>query len=262
MPFNLNVETAPRLIGSDSLGSPTHTVAAQQHAYERYTPFGFSNPPACSQVGFAGQFLEASAEQYLLGNGYRGYMPGLMLFGTPDNDSPFGAGGINAYVYCAGDPANHVDPTGHMKGLLAKLLSGNSAETNAALGSHFVQRAAPIAERSMNHANSLATAINSKKVVQLTRQSTFSSAARQRQPVATSYLTRTKQGSIQKWLKQQPQDPDLTRGSGGLSSIPEVYEPLYDSRPKGLQLLQDFRRRERLKTRQKAKRTSWERWIM
>ena len=38
-----------------------------------------------------------------------------MRFNTPDSHrfSPFGKGGPNAYVYCAGDPVNHVDPTGH-----------------------------------------------------------------------------------------------------------------------------------------------------
>ncbi|WKV84490.1 hypothetical protein LJJ44_26730 [Pseudomonas sp. B24_DOA] len=28
--------------------------------------------------------------------------------------SPFGAGGLNAYSYCLGDPVNRVDPTGHV----------------------------------------------------------------------------------------------------------------------------------------------------
>lgn len=36
-----------------------------------------------------------------------------MRFHSPDILSPFGAGGIHAYAYCAGDPINHVDPTGH-----------------------------------------------------------------------------------------------------------------------------------------------------
>lgn len=36
-----------------------------------------------------------------------------MRFHSPDNMSPFGEGGLNAYVYCEGDPVNFVDPEGH-----------------------------------------------------------------------------------------------------------------------------------------------------
>ncbi|WP_434628282.1 RHS repeat-associated core domain-containing protein [Chromobacterium sp. CV08] len=49
-----------------------------------------------------------------LGNGYRAYSPALMRFHCPDSLSPFGAGGINAYGYCAGDPVNRADPSGHL----------------------------------------------------------------------------------------------------------------------------------------------------
>lgn len=48
-----------------------------------------------------------------LGNGYRAYHPHLMRFHCPDDVSPFGAGGINAYAYCTGDPVNRSDPSGH-----------------------------------------------------------------------------------------------------------------------------------------------------
>ncbi|WP_147458691.1 RHS repeat-associated core domain-containing protein, partial [Pseudomonas savastanoi] len=37
----------------------------------------------------------------------------LMRFNSPDSLSPFGKGGMNAYAYCAGDPVNRSDPTGH-----------------------------------------------------------------------------------------------------------------------------------------------------
>lgn len=36
-----------------------------------------------------------------------------MKFCSPDEWSPFGRGGVNAYAYCAGDPVNGSDPTGH-----------------------------------------------------------------------------------------------------------------------------------------------------
>ena len=49
----------------------------------------------------------------MLGNGYRAFNPVLMRFNSPDSWSPFGEGGLNAYVYCIGDPVNRDDPTGH-----------------------------------------------------------------------------------------------------------------------------------------------------
>jgi hypothetical protein len=36
-----------------------------------------------------------------------------MRFNSPDSLSPFGNGGLNSYAYCAGDPTNKSDPTGH-----------------------------------------------------------------------------------------------------------------------------------------------------
>lgn len=49
-----------------------------------------------------------------LGNGYRAYSPHLMRFHAADSWSPFGAGGINPWTYCAGDPVNRADPSGHI----------------------------------------------------------------------------------------------------------------------------------------------------
>ncbi|MNV28059.1 hypothetical protein D3C71_1192360 [compost metagenome] len=66
-----------------------------------------------TRLGFNGQLREASIGWYLLGNGYRAYNPRLMRFHSPDSWSPFGGGGLNAYMYCAGDPLNRADPTGH-----------------------------------------------------------------------------------------------------------------------------------------------------
>jgi RHS repeat-associated protein len=68
---------------------------------------------SCIQ-GFNGERLDQVSRHYHLGNGYRAYSSHLMRFTCPDSMSPFGAGGINPYVYCAGDPVNHADPTGHL----------------------------------------------------------------------------------------------------------------------------------------------------
>ncbi|MGG1943891.1 RHS repeat-associated core domain-containing protein [Trinickia sp. NRRL B-1857] len=63
--------------------------------------------------GFTGAFSDPITAAVPLGNGYRFYLPGLMRFNAPDDESPFGVGGPNPYAYCAGDPINRVDPTGH-----------------------------------------------------------------------------------------------------------------------------------------------------
>lgn len=67
-----------------------------------------------TRLGFNGQLREANIGWYLLGNGYRAYNPRLMRFHSPDSWSPFRGGGLNAYMYCVGDPVNRVDPTGHV----------------------------------------------------------------------------------------------------------------------------------------------------
>ena len=67
-----------------------------------------------STLGFNGEYLGDTLDNYHLGNGYRAYNPTTMQFTAPDDMSPFGHGGINPYVYCSGDPINNTDPTGHM----------------------------------------------------------------------------------------------------------------------------------------------------
>lgn len=78
-----------------------------------YSAYGYAaviNEPVL--LGYAGQLRDPISECYLLGLGHRAYSPILMRFQSPDQLSPFDAGGINCYVYCLGDPLNHVDPSG------------------------------------------------------------------------------------------------------------------------------------------------------
>ncbi|WP_256365326.1 RHS repeat-associated core domain-containing protein [Pseudomonas sp. PDM25] len=75
-----------------------------------------------SVLGFNGERIDPVLGGYHLGNGYRLYNPALRRFTSPDNMSPFGAGGINPYAYCEGDPINNTDPTGHF-GIFGALIN-------------------------------------------------------------------------------------------------------------------------------------------
>ncbi|WP_390956330.1 RHS repeat-associated core domain-containing protein [Pseudomonas moorei] len=96
-----------------------------------YSPYGHHRAESglSSLLSFNGERADRITGHYLLGNGYRAFNPVLMRFNSPDSWSPFGRGGLNAYGYCAGNPVNRVDPTGHMvlgvKGLLSILPSNN-----------------------------------------------------------------------------------------------------------------------------------------
>lgn len=80
-----------------------------------YMAYGYEiDSVGSSLLRFNGQRKEPATGNYLLGDGYRGFNPALMRFNGPDSVSPFGAGGVNAYCYCAGDPINKTDPSGHM----------------------------------------------------------------------------------------------------------------------------------------------------
>ncbi|KOC90875.1 RHS repeat-associated core domain-containing protein [Winslowiella iniecta] len=63
--------------------------------------------------GFNGERLDPVSDNYHPGKGYRAYNPSLQRFDCPDSFSPFGIGGINPYGWCAGDPINRADPSGH-----------------------------------------------------------------------------------------------------------------------------------------------------
>ncbi len=103
------------LLATDVPGSVIHALSAGQPQGFAYLPYGLRHPLHASLPlpGFNGERLDPVTGHYLLGNGYRAFNPVLMRFNSPDSLSPFGEGGVNAYGYCAGDPVNRVDATGH-----------------------------------------------------------------------------------------------------------------------------------------------------
>lgn len=105
------IETA--LIAHDDKRSTLATLTGEQHTSVAYTAAGYSPADEQRVLGFNGERHDKTTGHYLLGNGYRAFNPVLMRFNSPDSWSPFDEGGINAYAYCAGDPVNRTDPTGH-----------------------------------------------------------------------------------------------------------------------------------------------------
>ncbi|WP_372501317.1 RHS repeat-associated core domain-containing protein [Tistrella mobilis] len=102
---------ATTLYGTDGKGSVLLAAGIGSFAY---TPYGFRPISTAVPNGFDAERQDPATGMIHLGNGYRAYDPALMRFTTPDSWSPFGPGGINRYAYCAGDPINLADPTGHL----------------------------------------------------------------------------------------------------------------------------------------------------
>ena len=105
-----------KLLATDAQDSVLQAKAGQEAQSSSYTVYG--NSPLLdvwdALAGFNGECRDLLTGCYLLGKGYRAYSPVLMRFHGPDSYSPFGEGGINTYMYCAADPVNYSDPTGHM----------------------------------------------------------------------------------------------------------------------------------------------------
>ena len=105
------------LLVTDQAHSPLLTLTGALLQHLSYT--GYGHAPVESGLsrllGFNGECPDRITGHYLLGNGKRTFNPVLMRFNSPDELSPFEEGGLNAYVYCAGDPINHYDPTGNVR---------------------------------------------------------------------------------------------------------------------------------------------------
>lgn len=104
------------LLATDQQRSVLHLVDNAEVHSLAYNPYGHHSAESglTSLLGFNGEHRDLVTGHYLLGNGYRAFNPVLMRFNSPDSLSPFDEGGVNAYAYCAGDPVNLVDPSGHV----------------------------------------------------------------------------------------------------------------------------------------------------
>ncbi len=96
---------------SDGQGS-VQIETGDSNCFVGYSAHGLDNGTAQSRVGYAGEVRETDSLLYMPGSN-RPYDPCLFMFLSPDSASPDGAGGLNRYAYCSGDPVNRVDPDGH-----------------------------------------------------------------------------------------------------------------------------------------------------
>ncbi|MEK0166248.1 MULTISPECIES: RHS repeat-associated core domain-containing protein [Pseudescherichia] len=103
-----------QLTGTNQANSTLLAYDGNTQQVNIYSAFGDVNNTQSGQLpGFNGERPDPFTGVTHLGNGYRAYNPVLMRFNCPDNDSPFGVGGINPYAYCENDPVNFRDPSGH-----------------------------------------------------------------------------------------------------------------------------------------------------
>lgn len=114
--------SSPTLLQVDTAGSVIRSQASDRAPYIAYTVFGFSAASLTAQA-YTGMRHELHLGGYLLGQGYRLYLPTLQRFNRPDLYSPFAKGGHNAYAYCGADPVNATDPSGHFINRIIRLFS-------------------------------------------------------------------------------------------------------------------------------------------
>ena len=130
------------LLATDQQRSVLNALDATRPHPIAYSPYGHRPPEngLLSLLGFNGERPDPVTGHYHLGNGYRQFNPVLMRFNSPDSWSPFGKGGLNAYVYCVGDPVNFSDPTGHMLKSLRKLFGRTPDAVKKELADLYVEK--------------------------------------------------------------------------------------------------------------------------
>lgn len=134
--------------------------------------------------------------------GYRHFRPAQTRFPSPDDLSPFDEGGLNAYVYCKGDPQNYTDPSGHAniwKGI--KNIFGRQSSVAISKELQRAKRAVKIGLKGRLHSIS-------------------STIAKSSQDAASAIKNITTKGAPNNWAKVPPNDVLLAK----LSATPELPE--------------------------------------
>lgn len=113
------------ILAVDENGSVIREHSTSDRELHNYTTYGYAStlPSINTLKGFNGEYFDPICRNYVLGAGYRAFSSTLRRFNSPDNISPFGLGGWNAYTYCYGDPVNITDPSGH-SGIFIRMLKG------------------------------------------------------------------------------------------------------------------------------------------
>jgi RHS repeat-associated protein len=98
------------LLATDNKNSVLAEIAGGKPNAIAYSAYGqrSAQQKVATGLGFNGELCEARIGWYLLGNGYRAYNPIFRRFHSPDSWSPFGKGGLNAYMYCGGGAGDGV----------------------------------------------------------------------------------------------------------------------------------------------------------
>jgi len=107
---HLGASTTALLLASDQQRSVLNVLDAARLHPLAYSPYAHraAQSGLLSLLGFNGERPDPVTGHYHLGNGYRQFNPVLMRFNSPDDRSPFGEGGLNAYGYCSGNPVNQI----------------------------------------------------------------------------------------------------------------------------------------------------------
>lgn len=104
------------VLAADEKGSVLMALAGGEKESHGFSAYGYEPYwlTRRTTIGFNAEYLDPITACYVLGNGYRFYSPAFLRFNAADSLSPFDKGGINSYAYCANDPVNASDPSGHL----------------------------------------------------------------------------------------------------------------------------------------------------